>query len=75
VKRLVRQLIDTVGHERYILTEATAAEIDQIHAPQFSRAILAQRSGSFDFSPPNARNRTLSTRSVISQATLDFGLT
>jgi DNA helicase-2/ATP-dependent DNA helicase PcrA len=75
VKRLVQQLIDAVGHERYILTEATAAEIDQIHTPQFSRAILAQRSGSFDFSPPNARNRSLSTRSVISQATLDFGLT
>jgi PHP family Zn ribbon phosphoesterase len=43
VKEVVAQLIDTVGHERSILTEATADEINRGGIPQISTAILAQR--------------------------------
>jgi PHP family Zn ribbon phosphoesterase len=43
VSELTRRLIDTVGHERFLLTEATADEINTAGIPQVASALLAQR--------------------------------
>jgi DNA helicase-2/ATP-dependent DNA helicase PcrA len=43
VTTLSRQLIDTVGHERFLLTEATADDIARAGIPQIATALLAQR--------------------------------
>jgi DNA helicase-2/ATP-dependent DNA helicase PcrA len=43
VHDLARRLIDTVGHERFLLTEATAEQINAAGIPQIAGAIIAQR--------------------------------
>ncbi len=40
---LATRIIDAVGHERFILTEATEDEINRAGFPQIARALLAQR--------------------------------
>lgn len=55
VKRIYRSLIETVGHERTILTEASEPEIAAVATPQLARAILAQRNAQTDdFAPRKA---------------------
>jgi DNA helicase-2/ATP-dependent DNA helicase PcrA len=49
VTTLARQLIDSVGHERFILTEATADEINRAGIPQIATAVLAQRTQPTDY--------------------------
>jgi PHP family Zn ribbon phosphoesterase len=47
VRRHVARLLDALGDERHILTEATQEEIADAGTPQLARAIVAQRT-----SPP-----------------------
>ena len=68
VKRLVQQLLEAVGHERYILTEASDAEIDAI-VPQISRSISEQREGRSNFSNP----RRSQDASAVKQTLLELG--
>lgn len=54
VKRLYHQMVESVGHERYILTEASEAEIRKVAPPQLARAIVTQRNADTDFFLPLA---------------------
>jgi len=57
VKRICQKLLETVGHERFVLTSATEKEIARETTPQLARAILAQRRVSTDHfkAPPVLR--------------------
>jgi DNA helicase-2/ATP-dependent DNA helicase PcrA len=48
VKGLCRRLIDSIGHERYVLTEATKEEIAPLATPQLAHALIAQRTAATD---------------------------
>jgi DNA helicase-2/ATP-dependent DNA helicase PcrA len=72
VKRLVQLLVEKIGHERYILTQAHENEIADIAAPSLARAILAQRRGEKDFSLSTSRERDASERKI-EQTLLDLG--
>lgn len=52
MKRLVQTLLERVGHERYVLTEAAEAEIAAETTPQLARKISAQRSADTEFFKP-----------------------
>jgi PHP family Zn ribbon phosphoesterase len=43
VRRHYERLLEALGHERYILTEATQDEIADAGTPQLARAVVAQR--------------------------------
>lgn len=46
VRRMVAEMIDRLGqHERFILTEATAADLLRVTTPEIAQAILTQRTG------------------------------
>lgn len=50
VKRFEERMVNAVGAERYVLTEAPLEEIERESFPQLARAIAAQRTGDYDFS-------------------------
>lgn len=70
VKRLHHQLIETLGHERYILTEAREEEIAAIATPQLARAVAAQRTATTEYFAPKAAPTPSSSKAE--QAMLGF---
>ncbi|WP_438481797.1 endonuclease Q family protein [Oleiharenicola lentus] len=45
VRKAAGEIVDRVGHERYVLTEATAGELLAATTPEIAQAIVNQRSG------------------------------
>ena len=69
VKRLVQTLLEAVGHERYILLQASEQEIAAATTPQLAKVVAAQRHAqAADF---RVKEKPAPDRSE--QATLDFG--
>jgi PHP family Zn ribbon phosphoesterase len=71
VQRLATALVQAVGSERYLLTEASEAEINQAGVPQIAGIILDQRNA-----PPGTfvqRFARVDSSPQSDQATLDFG--
>lgn len=48
VKRMQERML-SAGHERYLLTEASRAEIESVSSPGVAKAIFDQREGRYDF--------------------------
>ena len=48
VKRMQERML-SAGHERYLLTEASRAEIESVSSPGVAKAIFEQREGHYDF--------------------------
>lgn len=69
VKRIYHELLETVGHERYVLTEAAEAEIAAVTTPQLARAIVAQRDAETDFFAPR---KSVAPTPVAQQALLEL---
>ncbi|HRE80814.1 MAG TPA: endonuclease Q family protein [Opitutaceae bacterium] len=70
VKRAVQALIKAVGHERYILTEASEAEIAEASTPQLARLVIKQRTAvTADFKPLDPTHGPLPEK----QGALDLG--
>ncbi len=70
VKQLHERMLAT-GSERYLLTEASTAEIEQVSSPAVARAILAQRAGTFNFTPPTKKSKP--AEETVQQTGFDFG--
>jgi PHP family Zn ribbon phosphoesterase len=71
VQKFASSLVQAVGSERYILTEASGAQIDAVGVPQIAGLILAQRNapvGTFIRPVPQPESSPESD-----QGTLDFG--
>jgi DNA helicase-2/ATP-dependent DNA helicase PcrA len=52
ISRLFEPLLGKVGHERFILTEASHEALLEATTPQVAEAILTQREPGYSFSPP-----------------------
>ena len=71
VRRVVQNLVKVVGNERYILTEATDAELAQASTPQLARIIVKQRHAlTEDFKPCVSSEAARDGE----QGALDFGV-
>lgn len=66
---LCDHLREHVGHERYVLTEASEAEISRVATSSVARAILAQRGAPTEFFRPSRQNEALGDAS---QQSFDF---
>ncbi len=63
-------MIKAVGHERYILTEASEAEIAEASTPQLARLVIKQRTAvTADFKPLDPTHGPLPEK----QGALDLG--
>jgi len=71
VKRIYHPLIERVGHERYILTEAPEEEIGEVATPQLARAIAAQREANTAFFAPRIAGPRVA--SAAQQALFELG--
>jgi PHP family Zn ribbon phosphoesterase len=71
VRKLQERMLAT-GSERYLLTEASSDEIEQVSSPGVARAILAQRAGKYDFTPPVKKSKPV--EEPVQQTGFDFGL-
>ncbi len=55
VRRVAAEIVDRLGHERHVLTEATPADLLRVTAPEVAKAILNQRTGAISLRPATGK--------------------
>lgn len=51
VRRVAGEIVDQLGHERHVLTEAEPGDLLRVTKPEIAQAILNQRTGAVSFKP------------------------